>query len=193
MAPTDNVADLAESELIARLRADRDRRSYAELYRRERRSVFGLCLRILREPGRAEDACHEAFVRAWEGFAGLRGDAFGPWVRRIAKNLCLNELRHENIVREAPVYPPDNPGGAAEDWAISSEELDRAGRIIESLSAPQRSVFLLRHLEGCSHREIGERTGMNENEIRSHLQNARRNFHIAWQRRAPAAEDNEDG
>jgi len=92
--------DLAEKELVERYRATGDGRWFEELYRRTRRKVFGVCLRILGDATKAEDACHEAFVRSYERFDSLRGDNFSAWVCRIAANRSYDEVRRR---------PPEEP------------------------------------------------------------------------------------
>lgn len=180
---------LSEQELVEHFRSGRENRYFAELYRRERRSVFGLCLKFLREPAAAEDACHEAFVRAFEHFDGFEGDRFAAWVRRIAANLSINRMR---LMANATQTMPENVPSAGPDpdrRAVSHEELAAAIDLIRALGDDQRRAFVMFHLEGLSYQEIAGRTGLPLQTVRSHLQNARRNLHLRWAETPHAGEE----
>lgn len=187
MRPLAALAALSEAELVERFRASGDGRFFEQLYLRVRRPVFAVCLRILRDPARAEDACHDAFLKAWERFATLEGDAFASWVRRIAANHCLNELRHERMARREMAASGEAaaplPAPGPETSAAARDDLERAEAIVAALGDAQRRVFVLRHLDGMSYAEIAAATGLSGEAVRSHLQNARRNFRLAWEGR----------
>jgi RNA polymerase sigma-70 factor (ECF subfamily) len=174
-------------DLVERFRASGDEACFAELYRRTRRRVFGVAFRVLHDVAAAEEVCHDAFLRAFERFDSLRGVEFAAWVCRIAGNLALNARRHRTVAErtrsELEAIPPDL---GVERQVISREEADIAAEVLASLRTEQRQVLLLRHLEGHSHREISELTGYSAEEVRSHLQNGRRNFGILWRRRTGA-------
>lgn len=173
-----------EAELVERFRESGERRWFAQLYQRTRRRVFVACLRRVREPSRAEDLCHDAFVRAFHGFERFEGTAFCAWVCRIAVNLALNDLRHREVAaRLAPEAVAPGTEERPDRRAVAREQLGTALEILDRLESHQRRVFLLRHLDGLSYVEIAERTGYDRGQVRSYLQNARRNFRIEWDRR----------
>lgn len=185
-SPSPPVADL-----VARYRASKERGVFDQLYRQTRRRVFSVALHYLKDSGRAEDVCHDAFVRAYEGFDGFSGDHFEAWVSRIAANLALNRLRdrsnRERLLHHGAAGSEPEP--APERRAMSGEDLERAMEIIVGLGDDQRRCLLLCHVDGLSYAEIAERTGLDGDAIRSHLQNARRNFRNAWRVRVGAQED----
>lgn len=82
-----------EVELLRRL-VDGDREAFEALYRRQHGDVHRWILRIVRDPAAADDALVETFWRAHRSRA--RFDAsrpFGAWMRRIATNAALDQLR----------------------------------------------------------------------------------------------------
>ena len=177
---------LEDAELVARLREAGERRCFEALYQRHRRRVLAVLLGLLRDPAAAEDLCHDAFLRAFEKLDSLRGE-FEPWVVRIASNLALNLLRQRANRRrlEGELWPlPPSP--PPEDEVAAHLEGRRALEILRHLGEEQRTTLTLRYLDGLSWAEIAERTGMSEAEVRSHLQNGRRNFRLAWVRPATA-------
>jgi len=79
----------------------------------------------------------------------------------------------------------ENPPATAgvERRMISRQQVEIAGEILAGLRPEQRRVFVLRQLEGRSHPEISALTGYSAGEVRSYLQNARRNFALLWRQR----------
>lgn len=180
---------LSEQELVERFRSGRENPYFAELYRRERRRVYGLCLKFLREPAAAEDVCHEAFVRAFERFDSLASGHFSAWVRRIAANLSINRMRlmantTQAMPKNVPAADPD-----PDRRAVSHEELAAAIDLIRALDQDQRRAFVMFHLEGLSYEGIAARTGLPLHTVRSHLQNARRNLQLRWAETPHAGEE----
>lgn len=173
----------SEQELVRRFRDAGDNSAFELLYRRTRRPIYALCLHFLREPGTAEDLCHDVFVIAYEQFHTLTGEQFLPWVRRIAKNQCLNRLRNDRLrERLDPKAAAPEPEAAADDAAMARQELEIAAQVIDSLPDEQRTVFLLFHTRDLSYQQIAERLGLSREQVRSHLQNSRRNFHLRFKR-----------
>lgn len=176
------IRDRSETELVTELLARRDGRIFEELYRRSRRKIFGVCFNLLGEAAAAEDACHDAYIRAWEKLDSLRGSDFTAWVRRIAANRCYDELRRRRPDELDENHPEPATDHRIDRSVIARQELDRAIDVIASLEEHQRRVFLLRHIDHHSYEEISEATGFDAKQVKSYLQNARRNFHLAWQR-----------
>jgi RNA polymerase sigma-70 factor (ECF subfamily) len=190
MRSDDRLDRLPDAELVARVREQNDRQAFEQLYLRHRRRVLALLLGLLRDPAAAEDLCHDCFLKAWSGIGALRGE-LQPWLLRIASNLALNQFRRRSTHRrlEVEIAPP-HPEPLPERAAAAREEGRLAAEILSALGFEQRQVMTLRYLDGLSHAEIVTRTGYDEPAVRSHLQNGRRNFRIAWQRRTAGAEGN---
>lgn len=170
-----------EARLLEEYRNRRDGRGFDALYRAHRRRVFGVCLRMLREVSKAEDACHDVFVRAFERFDSMRGDDFGAWVAGIARNRCLDQLRRRRRWSTLDSLETEVIA-AVESPALARLELEQAAGVVSSLEEHQRVVFLLFHLDRKSYREIEDCTGYSAKQVKSYLQNARRNVGLAWQR-----------
>ena len=151
--------------------------AFGELYREYEGRIYGLALRMLGEPSRAEDATQEVFVRAWrklDRFAG--GSAFYTWLYRLAVNVVLNEIRRRGREPE-PVDPADGrletaPIDAARRSAAPASGIDLE-RAVATLPRQGRLVFWLHDVEGYRHREIAEMLGIAEGTSKAHLHRAR--------------------
>ena len=149
--------------------------AFEELYRAHLGKMYGLCLRMVADPDRAQDLTQEAFVRAWRKLESFRGEsAFGTWLHRLAVNVVLGDLRSrgrwEDRTDVLPVaqeldfsVPPGQPS--------VSIDLERA---IASLPPRARAVFVLHDVEGYRHKEIARLIGVSEGTSKAHLHRARR-------------------
>src|SRR5690554_1822170 len=83
-----------EQHLIARSR-DGDLESFNLLVDQYQLQVYRVCMRVLRDSGRAEDATQDTFIRAWSSLKQYQGGSFKSWLLRIATNRCYDILRAE--------------------------------------------------------------------------------------------------
>src|SRR5690349_23941862 len=86
------MPDPSDQDLVRLTRAGQPE-AFGDLVRRYQASVFNVCYRLLGERASAEDLAQEAFIRAHARLAQYDlARPFGPWIRRVAANLCLNHL-----------------------------------------------------------------------------------------------------
>ena len=168
--------DTPDADLVrAALAGSRD--AAGALVTRHLRSCHLTALAVTGDVAAAEDACQEAMVRAIERLDECRSpDRFGAWVRQIARNQALNEVRrirrfhHEEVNEQAVLSTEPSP-------SVHAERADMRDRILvamQELSEARREVVLLHDVEGCTHREIAARMRLPEGTVRSHVTLARR-------------------
>src|SRR5204863_371007 len=110
---------------------------------------------ILRDPGEAQDATHDAFVQAWRKWDTLRdASRFEPWFDRILVNTCRNRLRSRrwqatDISAEIALATGDHAAGAA--------DRDVIGVALARLSPDQQVVVALRYYRDLTVDEIARR------------------------------------
>ena len=137
--------------------------------------MYALCLRLTGDAGAAEERTQDVFVRAWDKLRSFRGEsAFGTWLHRLAVNVVMNEQRTRSR-RERRVTPMADPetlerGRGEGEGAGIHIDLERA---IASLPEGAREVFVLYDIEGYSHAEIAQLTGIAEGTSKAQLFRAR--------------------
>src|SRR5689334_10553246 len=90
----------SDRDLILRARRG-EADAFGELVMRYQTSVFNVCYRILHERAEAEDLAQESFMRAYDRLSTFDIQReFGPWIRRVAANLCLNHLESQRVAVE---------------------------------------------------------------------------------------------
>lgn len=161
------------SDLVRQARGG-DRTAFQQLYREHVGRVYALCLRLSADPIRAEELTQDTFVRAWQKLGSFRGEAaFSSWLHRIAVNAALQTHRSENR-RRARVVPSENleqVDDRASGASGANIDLERA---IRGLPPGARSVFILHDIEGYTHVEIAEMTGVAVGTSKAQLHRARR-------------------
>lgn len=146
---------------LARRVAARDRAAFLALYDRYAGRVYGLCLRMLRDPGAAEEVSQETFLKLWARagqFDPHRG-ALVSWLLTIARRTALDRLRRE---ARRPVQhdtaDADEILGQIPDPATQSDEARwrSLALALQHLPAAQRAAIELAYYQGLSHRQIAE-------------------------------------
>jgi RNA polymerase sigma-70 factor (ECF subfamily) len=129
--------------------------------------LYGLALAIVGDAGEAEDAVQETLISAWRAWRSLRDPGtHDTWLTRI----CVNHsIRHLRALRRRVLWPHER--WEAEERLPSFVEggLVDVHRAFRSLSAPQRAVLVLHHLDGLTVQECATALGCRPGTARSHL------------------------
>jgi RNA polymerase sigma-70 factor, ECF subfamily len=164
----------SDSELIARALAG-DETALDALVRRHYRTAFSIALANTGNRPDAEDACHDAFLRATERLAECRDrDRFAFWLGAIVRNHARNMATRGILRRAEPLEP--KTASARDDPARDAEVAELRGRLeaaLRVLTVTQREVVLLHDLEGWTHADIAAAIGTSEGMSRQHLFQAR--------------------
>ncbi|MGF6593832.1 sigma-70 family RNA polymerase sigma factor [Pseudomonas sp. 2835] len=143
-----------EAHLAACARGDRQ--ALQRLYQQEGPRLYGVLLRLVREPAIAEDLLHDAFLRIWAGAASYdaqRGSARG-WIFSVTRHLALNDLRRRQ--RDAPHSAQADETGEGLEASLQSTRLYQC---LEQLLPERRACILHAYVDGFSHAEIAARLG----------------------------------
>jgi RNA polymerase sigma-70 factor (ECF subfamily) len=152
-----------------------DVEAFGELVTRHQRSIFNVCYRILHERGEAEDMSQETFIRAHARLDSFDLERpFGPWIRRVAANICLNYLESQKVTSELDdekdADESQNPQGSIE----VKERSEQIRAALASLPANYRAVIELRHYQEMSYDEIASELKIPLSDVKSHLFRARK-------------------
>ena len=159
---TDRSARLAD--LLART-ALSDQAAFAELYRLAAPHLYGVALRILREPALAEDLLQEAFVNVWHHAGSYNSAKAKPqtWLTSIVRNRCLDQLRRREPDTVTLTRDDDEPemelegmGPTPEELLLSGADANSVRSCIEGLEGGQRQAIALAFVQGLSHAELAE-------------------------------------
>jgi RNA polymerase sigma-70 factor, ECF subfamily len=160
-----------EAALVQRARGG-DMRAFERLYRDHVGRLYGLCLRLTRDPAHAEDCVQEAFINAWRALGRFETrSSFSTWLHRIAVNVVLAKRRRPQLTTELP------PGAEeAGDTAFTLDTPVEVHEIEEAVGAlPQgaRDALVLCGIYGYSHGEAAHMLGVAEGTCKAQLHRAR--------------------
>jgi RNA polymerase sigma-70 factor (ECF subfamily) len=163
-----------DRELIQRARRG-DAEAYGELVLRHQTGVFNVCYRILHERTEAEDLSQETFLRARERLDLFDEERpFGPWIRRVAANVCLNHLETQKRTAELNEERDADENQGPERQVEAREQSEQIRRALASLPARYRVVVELRHYQELTYDEIAAELRIPLSDVKSHLFRARK-------------------
>jgi RNA polymerase sigma-70 factor, ECF subfamily len=149
----------ADAALLARI-GEGDAGAMGEFFDRYSPVVYAVALRVLREPGSAEDVMQDVFLRIWRspsGFVSGRA-SLGAWLVVVARNRAIDVLRGRK-----PADPVDDVVLASPfDVSATAERniaVDKVKKALQTLPQEQQSLVDMAFFEGLTHSEIAARTG----------------------------------
>ena len=177
-----------DADLVKAFQAG-EKKAFDSLVLKYEKKVFNICYRFLGDYDEANDTAQETFVRVYRSLDRFRFDAaFSTWLFRIAVNTCKNKLgslffrmRKKTVHLDRPVElengrvnpeisdRTEDPGRAFE----RKEKMQRLQAGIHSLSGDQRTLVILRDIEGLSYEEIGKIASLGLGTVKSKLARAR--------------------
>ncbi len=135
---------------------------------------YRIALAILGDVHDAQDAVHDAFVRAWRSSASLRDESrFDAWFGRILVNTCRNRLRSRSRVHVTNLGPELDPPSDGDAFAVMNDR-DQLRRAFETLDPDHRIVVALRFQADLQIDDIAVRLGVPAGTVKSRLHHAMR-------------------
>ena len=174
-----------ERELVACCRTG-DPEAYARLVRLHEGMVVNLAARLLGEIEEARDVAQEVFLQVYQRLGSFEGrSSLRTWIYRIVVNQCHNRRRfwhrrrrdRETPLDDAVLVPaaPGSSGSRADPYeeTLRHERARRVQAALLGLRFEQRSVLVLREIEGLSCEEVAAALGVPEGTVKSRLSRAR--------------------
>ncbi|MEK6776588.1 MAG: RNA polymerase sigma factor [bacterium] len=176
-----------EDHELVRRALEGDTGSFDLLVEKYTSRSYWIALRMVNDPSEAEDLLQDAFLKAYQGLKGFRGEAgFFTWFCRILIHQCQDHLRKKHFrSRFSFLFQREGEEGdkknleedyADPHWSSSPEKVMEQAEsshliqeAISELPVRQRRVFILRHLQGLRIREIAGTLGISEGTIKIHL------------------------
>jgi RNA polymerase sigma factor (sigma-70 family) len=170
---------LTDKELVALYKESGDMAVLGELYQRYMELVYGVCLKYYKEPERSKDSVMLIFEELVLKLKKHEVDNFKGWLHQLAKNHCLMQLRTPKNMKtvEFKVELVQSEEEVHLNGVLEKEEnFKKLAYCLGTLSDEQRDTVKLFYLEGKCYNEIVELTGLEWNQVRSLIQNGRRNL-----------------
>lgn len=174
-----------DAELAAAYKQTENIELLGELYQRYMDLVYGVCLKYLKEPETAKDAVMQIFEELVMKLKKHEVENFRAWLHQVAKNHCLMQLRTPRNLKtvEIPAALMQNEENVHLNGVFEKEEnLEKLEHCLATLSDEQRRMLQFFYMEGKCYNEIVGLTGYNWNQVRSFIQNGRRNLKLCMEK-----------
>ena len=160
-----------------------DAEAFGLIYRSYSGFVHRICLRMLRDPAKAEDVVQDAFVQLFRKIHTFRGNSeFSSWLYRLTTNLVLMRLRKRNHELSSLDDRLNDEDGGSLCSEIGRPDLHLTGLFdrlnlqaaIKLLPDGYKAAFILHDVQGYNHREIAKLLGYSMGNSKSQLHKARK-------------------
>ncbi|MBL0127128.1 MAG: sigma-70 family RNA polymerase sigma factor [Flavobacteriales bacterium] len=176
--------DASDEELVLALQGGHHS-AWGMLWDRYAHLLFGVSMKYLKDPDRSKDAVVDLFAKLPDLLKRHQVECFRPWIHTVMRNHCLLALRGDHRqVRWDDAIGNGITIEPMEGLALHEADLQRLESAIDQLNETQRSCIRLFHLERLSYAQVQERLGIDYDQLRSHLQNGRRNLRLILQQHA---------
>ena len=180
-----DLFSLTDEQLVARYASSHDNEIIGILYERYTHLLFTVCYKYLGNDADAEDTVMLVFEKLFVHLKKSEINNFKSWIYTITKNECLMHIRHrksgERIIEDNLKKLDSEIMESVElNHLLSAGDGEHRIRFLETaintLSSEQKQCIELFYLNEKSYREVEQITGFTYNEVKSHIQNGKRNL-----------------
>jgi RNA polymerase sigma-70 factor, ECF subfamily len=176
--PALTEASQRDTDVVALLASGERELAFARLAERYAPKVHRLCMAMLRDPARAEEAAQDSLLRVWRSMDGYQSQAgaLSTWLYAITRNRCLTlieraapaaaSLSDEAIEAEAMALAADDETPQADGHALLR-------RLVDALPETQRLALTLYYYEERAVAEVAVMLGLPEATVKTHLHRGR--------------------
>jgi RNA polymerase sigma factor (sigma-70 family) len=180
--PSTKYDHITDAELLQNFYSDHDNKWLGILLPRYTLLLLGVCMKYLKNEEDAKDAVQQIFLKVISELSKYKVEYFKSWIYMIAKNHCLMKIRgnkHYPVELDEKVLPVKEFMDTDEMNHIEKDRLlTTMQESIKQLSTEQQQCVTLFYLEKKSYGEVAEITGYTMLQVKSHLQNGKRNLKI---------------
>lgn len=178
---------MTDQELLERYYDSRENDWLGILLQRYTLLLLGVCMKYLKEEEEARDCVQQIFVKVITELGKYRVVYFKSWIYTIARNHCLMKLRdqhgHPIELSDAMLAAWDDEPGSNRHWE-KEQWLDWMGQSLAALGKEQKLCVILFYLQKRSYQDIATETGFTLMQVKSHIQNGKRNLKLLMEKRA---------
>jgi len=175
---------LTDKELLQLFYADHNNQWLGFLLERYTLLLYGVSMKYLRNPEEAKDAVQQIFLKTITELHKYEVTYFSSWLYMIARNYCLMKLRD----KKSPVKTVESvasflPAEEEPDFLNREELLLQLETAMKELNPEQKMCISLFYLQKKSYQEIAAETGFSLLQVKSYIQNGKRNLRLFIERK----------
>jgi RNA polymerase sigma-70 factor (ECF subfamily) len=179
------ISQHTDAELLTLFKKTTQNQYLGELLERYSLLVFGVCIKYLKEQTSAQDATQQVFEKVIKEVVKYEIPYFKSWLYSVAKNQCLMQLRNSSNkmqysaqeIDELELTSEDDSGLKLREYLLQ-DKLENLHASLQNLNKDQSACIDLFYLQKLSYREIENKTGLTFQQIKSNIQNGKRNLRM---------------
>ncbi len=178
---SDKYNHISDQELLEKFYADQNNEWLGILLQRYTLLLLGVSMKYLKNEEQAKDSVQQIFLKVIQELQKYKVEYFKSWLYMVTKNHCLMKLREKNGKTTYELTDNTIKAGDETDWQILLENnrtLDLLEISLKELNAEQQQCVTLFYLQKKSYQEISDETGFNMLQVKSYIQNGKRNLKI---------------
>jgi RNA polymerase sigma-70 factor (ECF subfamily) len=178
-----------DNELLQHFYADHNNEWLGILLQRYTMLLLGVCMKYLKNEEEAKDAVQQVFFKAINELHKYKVEYFKSWIYMVAKNHCLMKLRdkgkytteiNEQVMATADETTDKN------NYIEKDRALTQMAEALLQLNKEQQLCVTLFYLEKKSYQDIVDQTDFSLLQVKSHIQNGKRNLKLLMERKREA-------
>jgi RNA polymerase sigma factor (sigma-70 family) len=175
--------ETSDEDLLQQYRDTGDLPTLARLYEKYMTLVYGVCLKYLKDEEQSKDAVMQIFEELLVKVNRYDIKQFKSWLYTLTRNYCLMQLRgdkkreHESLDGVMELAIDLHP-----EYSDLQDDIAALERCKQKLPQPQREAINLFYMDERCYKEIADHTGYTLNEVKSYIQNGKRNLKICLEK-----------
>lgn len=177
----DPFAHISDNELLQNFYADNNNRWLGLLLQRYTMLLLGVCMKYLKNEEEAKDAVQQVFLKVIAELHKYKVDYFKSWLYMVARNHCLMQLRDKTGRLTKEINESLQIADDAVETGVYIEQdklLTQIDESLKELEPGQKTCVTLFYLEKKSYGDITIITGFSLMQVKSFIQNGKRNLKI---------------
>ncbi len=171
-------------ELVAQYKQTNDNSFVGALFQRYTHLIFGVCLKYLKDENEAQDASMQIFEKLLVDLKKHEVQQFKAWLHMVCKNFCLMQLRsgatklkhNKEMHKDFTSFMESDYDSHLTIENTKEIQLTYMEECIKGLNKEQRLCVEMFYLQEKSYQEVSESTSMTMNNVKSYIQNGKRNL-----------------
>jgi RNA polymerase sigma-70 factor (ECF subfamily) len=165
----------ADLDTLLRRVAQQDVEAFASFYDNTRARVFGLVMRVLRDPGYSEETTQDIYLQVWRNASNYSPSAGTPlaWLMTLAHRRAVDRVRSEQAASQRDsrygAATVETPADRVAEAVIQLDEQRQVTQCLAALTDPQRECIQLAYYEGLTYVQVSERLSANLATIKSRM------------------------
>ena len=183
----DPFAHIEDKELLENFFRDSNNQWLGILLQRYTLLLLGLCMKYLKNEEEAKDCVQQIFLKAITELQKYKVDYFKSWLYMVGKNHCLMKIRDSH--GRHPVEITDNIAMQDDETDLKRQLYEKDKTLntlhdsLHELNAEQKQCVTLFYLQKNSYQQIVETTGYNLLQVKSYIQNGKRNLKLILEKK----------